>query len=165
MLYLVHRKRPTMEVRFQLAMLVSVWMKFYLCVSHYSLTSLEVKGRRHWEKSRVASFFGKKNTSSFQARHQGHLLHRETIHHLQGNRLLPVHRLLQVHLQVHRLLPVIVQSMTPTRVHLNLRSRLHPLRAKSGRISPLRRAITDAQSDSCRPSQEYRRFLPRGLTT
>ena len=44
MLYLLHRERPTIAIRFQLAMLVSVWMKFNLCVSHYSLTSLEVKG-------------------------------------------------------------------------------------------------------------------------
>ena len=45
MLWLVNLEHAGMAVRFKLAMLVSGWMKFYPDMSHWSLTSLELKGR------------------------------------------------------------------------------------------------------------------------
>ena len=41
----------------------------------------ELKARRHWEKSNLVSFYGRRNTSSFQTRRQGHRLLRLEIHH------------------------------------------------------------------------------------
>jgi hypothetical protein len=116
-------------------MLVSVWMKFNRNFVHWSLTSQEVKGKRHWEKSQVASFYGTIKTSCFQ----GHHLLRLAIHHRQGHRLLwlAIH-----HLQVNPSL-----RGTAIRVHLDLRclSKLcRPLSptGKSGRVPPpLRRWV------------------------
>src|SRR4051812_23186145 len=145
-----------MEVRFQLAMLVSVWMKLNRHVDHLSLTSLQAKGRKHWEKWRVGSFFGKNSTSCFQAGRQGNLLLREEIHHLRGHHHLRVHRIHQETI-VHPFLRGIA-----ARLHLHLqRLRLRPLnqREESGRITLLRRGRPDAENDKI-PSQEYRRLLP-----
>ena len=45
MLYLVNLKHASIAKRFQMAMLVSGWMRFYLNMNHYNLTSLELKMR------------------------------------------------------------------------------------------------------------------------
>jgi hypothetical protein len=50
MLYLLNLELLGIPVRFQMAMLVSGWMKFYADMSHYILTLLDLKMRRHSEK-------------------------------------------------------------------------------------------------------------------
>ena len=70
MLYLVHLAQSGIIVRFQLAMLESGWMKSYRGFMIWSLTSLDLKVRRHSDKFWVVSFYGTRSTSSFQARRQ-----------------------------------------------------------------------------------------------
>ena len=45
MLYLVNLKLAVILKRFQMAMLVSGCMRFYLNMNHYNLTSLDLKMR------------------------------------------------------------------------------------------------------------------------
>lgn len=148
-------------MRFQMAMVVSAWIKFYPDMNQWSLKFLELMMRGHWETSGVVSFYGARNTSCFLARRQGH------------------HRLLRVaihHLQVHMMTR---GTTTTTRVHLDLHRRITRLlsrlrrlcrlcslrlRAKRG-SAPLRfRWVTDTDPDRS-PSQKYRRLLPSELTT
>jgi hypothetical protein len=69
--YLLDLDNSGMAMRFELAMLVSGWMQLYWGMSPSSLTSMDLKRRQHLEKYWVVSFFGIRNTSSFQARCQG----------------------------------------------------------------------------------------------
>ena len=51
MLYLINLEQATISTGFQLAMLVSGWMKLCHYVLIWTLTFLEVMMRRHWDKS------------------------------------------------------------------------------------------------------------------
>ena len=48
--YQMNLEQATILVRFQLAMLMSGWIKLYRDLRHLSLTILEVTMRRHWDK-------------------------------------------------------------------------------------------------------------------
>jgi hypothetical protein len=65
MRYLLDLDKPSMAVRFELAMLVSGWMQLCRGMSPSSLTSLDLKRRQHLEKYWVVSFIGIRNTSCF----------------------------------------------------------------------------------------------------
>ena len=129
MLYLVHLAHAGMAVRFQLAMLKLVWMKSQWGGTQWSLTSLDLKVRGHSEKYWVVSFYGTRTTSSFQAG-------RQSQHRL---------RVVACHLHLHHLQEAHPMTTTTTaRVHLDLRRSLRLVLNNAG-----------AQSDKCRPSQEY----------
>ena len=58
MLYLVNLQHCIVAMRFQMAMLVSAWIKLNPDFNHSTLTSLEMMMRGNWEMSRVDSFYG-----------------------------------------------------------------------------------------------------------
>ena len=58
MLYLVNLQHCIVAMRFQMAMLVSAWIKFTPDMHHSNFITLEVMMRGHWEMSRVDSFYG-----------------------------------------------------------------------------------------------------------
>ena len=83
MLYLINLEQATISAGFQLARLVSGWMKLCHYMLIWTLTFLEVTARRHWEKSRRVSLSGTRKTSCFQTWRQGHRLLRVAVPHLK----------------------------------------------------------------------------------
>ena len=81
MLYHINLDQPSILVRFRLDLLVSGSRKLCRDSTQCILTFPELKARRHWEKPNLVSFYGRRNTSSFQTRRQGHRLLRLEIHH------------------------------------------------------------------------------------
>ena len=148
-------------MRFQMAMVVSAWIKFYPDMNQWSLKFLELMMRGHWETSGVVSFYGARNTSCFQARCQGdQRLHRVDIHHLQVHMMTRgTTTTARVHLDLRRHITRLLSRLRRLRRLRSLR-----LRAKRGSALLRFRWVTDTDHDRS-PSQKYRRLLPSDLMT